>query len=193
MVAGHFGFAAIIKSRARQTPLWTLMLACQWLDVLFVPLLLLGIEGLTPIPGTAGGYGDVIIHADYTHSLVGALVLSLVFGWAAALIWGKRTGILLGAVAFSHWLLDLPMHRADMPVLPGNAGHFPRLGFGVWAWHTASIAIELILVVVGALLYWRAAVDVMKADGRPPTLAHFAGAFILIAGLLTLGLNVAGM
>ena len=65
MVAGHFGFAAVVKSRERQTPLWALMLACQWLDVVFVPLFVLGIERITPVPGTSGRYGQVIIHADY--------------------------------------------------------------------------------------------------------------------------------
>jgi hypothetical protein len=193
MVAGHFGFAAIVKSRARQTPLWALMLACQWLDVIFVPLFIMGIEKLTPIDAsTPVGYGDVVIYADYTHSLVGALALSVVFGWIAALIWGKRTGILLGGVVFSHWLLDLLVHRADLPLLPGNAGNYPRLGFGLWRSHTASILVELALVVGGALLYWRAALNVLKADGRRPTLAHVAGGFILLAGLITLVLSVTG-
>jgi hypothetical protein len=192
MIAGHFGFAAIVKSRDRQTPLWALMLACQWLDVIFVPLLILGIERLTPVPGTTGGYGDVIIYADYTHSLVGALILSLVFGWISALIWGKRTGIGLGGVVFSHWLLDLIVHRGDMPILPGNARHLPRLGFGLWRWHGAAIITELVLVLLGAGLYWRAALEVSAADGRRPTLAHIAGAVMLISGLIVLTLNVLG-
>lgn len=73
MIAGHFGFAAMIKSREQQVPLWGLMLATVWLDIVFVPLLLAGMETLEPVPGTRGGYGANVIHADYTHSLVGAL------------------------------------------------------------------------------------------------------------------------
>lgn len=42
------------------------------------------------MPGTKGGYGDVVIHADYTHSLVGAIVIALTFGLVTALPWGKR-------------------------------------------------------------------------------------------------------
>jgi hypothetical protein len=38
MVAGHFGFAAMVKSREKSTPLWALMLATAWLDIVFVPL-----------------------------------------------------------------------------------------------------------------------------------------------------------
>lgn len=75
----------------------------------------------------------------------------------AAGAWGRRVGVVLGAVVFSHWLLDLLVHRTDMPILPGNAGNLPRLGFGLWAYPAVSIALELALVVVGAVLYWRAA------------------------------------
>ncbi len=152
MVAGHFGFAAAVKSRERQTPLWALMLACQWLDVVFVPLLVLGVEGLTPVPGTNGGYGRLIISADYTHSLIGALALSAVFGVVTAIPWGRRNGVVLGAVVFSHWVLDLVVHRGDMPILPGNAGQLPRLGFGLWKMPAASAAVELALILVGSYL-----------------------------------------
>ena len=81
-----------------------------------------GIETIDNPPGASGGYGKAIIHADWTHSLVGALVLAALFGLVAARPWGRRMGIVLGAVAFSHWLLDLVVHRGDMPILPGNAG-----------------------------------------------------------------------
>src|SRR6516162_5329058 len=72
VIAGHFGFAAMVKARERQAPLWALMLASVWLDVVFVPLYLTGIETLVRAPGTHGSYGAGIIYADYTHSLVGA-------------------------------------------------------------------------------------------------------------------------
>ena len=58
MIAGHFGFAAVVKSRERAAPLWALMLATQWLDVIFVPLFLLGVEHLQPVAGTTGGGCD---------------------------------------------------------------------------------------------------------------------------------------
>ena len=80
MLAGHFGLAAAVKSREPATPLWALMLATAWLDVLFVPLYLAGIETIEIVPGTTGGYGAAIIHANYTHSLVGSLGLAAGFG-----------------------------------------------------------------------------------------------------------------
>ena len=40
MVAGHFGFPAMVKSREKSAPLWALMLATVWLDIVFIPLIL---------------------------------------------------------------------------------------------------------------------------------------------------------
>jgi hypothetical protein len=194
MVAGHFGLAAAIKGKEPEVPLWSLMLATQWLDVVFVPLLLLGVERLEPIAGAkSGAYGAAVIYADYTHSLAGAAVLAILFGLVAALRYGKRSAIVLGLVAFSHWLLDLPMHRGDMPILPGNAGDLPRLGFGLWRQPALSAALELVFVVGGAVIYWRAARRVAGTDPKTIRRAHRCGAAVLAAGLLTLALNVAGM
>ncbi len=64
VIVGHYGLAAGAKSVDRRAPLWSLMLATQWLDVVFIPLFLLGIETIETLP--QGGYGDVVIHADYT-------------------------------------------------------------------------------------------------------------------------------
>jgi hypothetical protein len=194
VIAGHFGFAAIVKDRERSTPLWALMLACQWLDVIFVPLMAAGIETLTPVAGSKpGAYGEVVIYADYTHSLVGALVLSALFGGVAGFAWGRRSALVLGAVVFSHWVLDLLCHRGDMPILPGNAGHLPRLGFGLWRVPAAAMTLELLLVVAGAWLYWRAAVAVSRASGRATGRANLAGAVLLVSGIITLGLNAIGL
>ncbi|MEI9902605.1 MAG: hypothetical protein WDN06_00420 [Asticcacaulis sp.] len=57
MIAGHFGFAAAVKSRERATPLWALMLATVWLDIVFVPLLFMKVETLKPVPGVHQPYG----------------------------------------------------------------------------------------------------------------------------------------
>src|SRR5438270_715935 len=150
MLAGHFGLAAAVKSREPQLPLWSLMLCTQLLDVLFVILYGFGIEGFKPVPGTNGGYGNAIISADYTHSLVGALAISLVVLIVAMIPWGRRNGVVLSAVVFSHWILDLLVHRGDMPILPGNAGNLPRLGLGLWAIPWLSLLMELVLVLAGA-------------------------------------------
>jgi hypothetical protein len=192
MVAGHFGFAAAAKSKERATPLWALMLACQWLDVVFIPFFLTGAERLTPVPGTSGGYGRVIITADYTHSLVGALALAAVFGLAFSFRWGSRSAVVLAGVVFSHWLLDLVVHRGDMAILPGNVGDLGRLGFGLWRIPVAASGIELALILLGSYLYWRAAVAISGSIKREITTANVAAVLLLASGLITLTLDVLG-
>ena len=192
MVAGHFGFAAAVKSREQRTPLWALMLACQWLDVVFVPLFLAGIERISPVPLTSGGYGRLIITADYTHSLVGALALSAAFGFAFVFWWGRRSAAVLAGVVFSHWLLDLVVHRGDMAILPGNIGGFSRVGFGLWRMPLATSGVELALILSGSYLYWRAAVAISRSNKREITTANVAAVLLLTSGLVTLTLDVLG-
>ena len=193
MIAGHFGFAAAVKSGERRVPLWGLMLATVWLDIVFVPLLLAGIETLEPVPGTQGGYGANVIHADFTHSLIGAVVLSVLFGAIAVARWDRRSGLVLGAVAFSHWLLDLPVHRRDMPIFPGNYGNLPKLGFGLWRIPTAAITIEFALIAIGAWFYWRAARSVTATDSGRRGLAAMASWLIFAGGAAVLALDVTGI
>jgi len=184
MIVGHFGLAATVKSRATYLPLWILMLATVWLDVVFAPLFAAGIEKLEPLAGTDGGYGENVIHADYTHSLVGALVLSVLFGAVCARWWGRTGGIVLAAVVFSHWVLDLLVHRADLPLLPGNAGDLPVLGLGLWRYPAVTVTMEVGLLVLGGFLYWRAARRV--ADGPRATRVVAA---IVASGIVVIALD----
>jgi hypothetical protein len=192
MIAGHFGFAALVKSRERQAPLWALMLATVWLDIVFVPLFVAGVETIT-IVGQPGGYGAGIIHADYTHSLVGAIALSVVFGLAFGWRWGSRTAIVLGLVSFSHWVLDLLVHRADMPLFPGHELYQPRFGFGLWRYPWTAASMELLLVAMGAWLYWRAARAITLEDDKARRRARLVSLLILIGGIVVLGLDVSGI
>jgi hypothetical protein len=194
VIAGHFGFAAAVKSRVPAAPLWSLMLASVWLDVVFTPLFLSGVETMAPFGnGSPNAYGGAVIHADWTHSLLGALVIAAVFGLVCAIPWGRKIGAVMGAVVFSHWVLDLPMHHHDLPLLPGNAGQLPLLGFGLWSFPAFSALLELALVALGAWLYWRAAVSVASAGGVERKRAGIAATAIALSGIVTLALNLAGL
>lgn len=192
MIAGHFGLAAGIKSRAPTVPLWALMFATVWLDIVFVPLFLTGVETIQKVP-LAGAYGGGIIHADYSHSLVGAALLSAALAALAARIWDDRTGLVIGIAAFSHWALDLIVHRHDLPFLPGNLGNFPLMGLGLWQAPAWAAAIEMLFVAGGSFLYWHAARRVTKDTGHGGFLAMTTSAMTLLFGGLLLFLDVSGM
>jgi len=184
MFAGHFGLAAAVKAKSPRVPLWALMLSTQLLDVFFVPFLLTGQETMEPVEGAAA-YGGSVIHADYTHSLAGALILALAAGWLAARRWGRGGGWTIGATVMSHWVLDLIVHRADLPILPGNAGSLPLLGFGLWQWPAASMAAELALLAAGAVLYIR---SLPKSGLRSLQRSRNAWASVSMCALLALSL-----
>lgn len=167
MTPGHFGLAAGAKKFAPRVPLWALFLSTYLLDVAFVFLLAAGVESLTPIdPAHPNAYGGIIIRAEYTHSLVGALSISALAGWLASRRWGRSGGFAIASVAFSHWILDLLVHRPDLPILPGNFGNLPLLGFGLWEYPRTSAAVELILVLAGASLYVYSTLKMSKTDQR---------------------------
>ena len=99
-------------------------------------------------------------------------LVAMVVAWVP---WGRRNGLVIGAVVFSHWLIDVVVHRGDMPVLPPPwAGALPRLGLGLWSIPWLVAAIELGLVLGGAYLYYHAAMRqairverVRQREGNP--------------------------
>lgn len=197
MVAGHFGLAAGVKKIAPRLPLWSLLVATFFLDIIFVFFSAGGLEKINPVdPSNPNLYGGSLIHAFYTHSLVGALLLSLLAGLLAGWKWGQRGGIVIGAVVFSHWILDLLVHRPDLPILPGNLGNLPLLGLGLWQYPAVSAIIELVLVAGGAWFYYRTAMQTALASANQPgqrrrAITSTIGVTVLL--LLLLASNVLGM
>ncbi|MGM0884736.1 MAG: permease [Bacillota bacterium] len=187
MFAGHFGLAAAVKAMEPKIPLWALMVSTQLLDIAFVPLLLTGVESMETIGD--GGYGEAIIHADYSHSLVGALVLTLIAGLIAWRVWNRRSAVIIGSLTFSHWLLDLLVHRSDMPILTGNFGDLPLLGFRLWELPTVTAIVEVTLVLVGAVLYFRSVMarsGGLKGEGTAKRYqAYLAGSLMALLLILS--------
>ncbi len=162
------------------------MLATVWLDIVFTPLFVAHRESVQTV---REGYGGLIIHADYTHSIVGMLALSAALGAIFLPRLGRRGALVIALVSASHWVLDLVVHRPDMPVLPGNFGNLPCLGLGLWNFPRAAACVELVLVLAGAALYWRAAVEVSAQAGRTGTLATLSAGMIAAFGVLVLFLD----
>jgi hypothetical protein len=77
-----------------------------------------------------------------------------------------------------------------MPILPGNAGHLPMLGFGLWQYPWAVAATECALVLAGAWLYWRAARSLTLAEGVGKGRADLVSMLILISGIAVLAMDV---
>lgn len=196
MVAGHFGLAAGIKKIAPRLPLWALLLASFFLDVVFIFFAAAGVEKIIPVdPANPNAYGGSLIQAYYTHSLVGALIISAIAGLFAGWRWGRQGGYVIAGVVFSHWLLDLLVHRPDLPIFPGNIGNLPLLGFGLWQYPAISAIMELILVIGGTWFYSRAAMQAAQesanSEQRRRAMTSTVGVAVLLVLLLVS--NVLGL
>lgn len=145
MYAGHLAFGLALKARVPRAPTWGLLLGVGLLDVLFGPFVLLGIERVVMTPGVSPGFDLQFI--DWSHSLLMALVWAVLYG-VLFMKHGAAVAATLGFAVFSHFLLDLPMHPADLALYPHSAVH---LGFGLWRlWPTGWWFVEL--AVIGACL-----------------------------------------
>src|SRR3954463_1910425 len=117
MFVGHYGVSLAAKRWAPKLSLGWLFLAVQTLDLLFASFVLLGIEKLAIVPGFTAYNPYDLFFMPYSHSLVGALAWSVLLGLMTRALAGRKHRVAAVAVAvFSHWVLDVPMHTADMPL-----------------------------------------------------------------------------
>jgi hypothetical protein len=164
MFAGHYGVSFAAKPLAPSVPLWIWFLAVQWMDVVWSVLVLLGVEKVRIVPGFTQANALDLYYMPYTHGLPGSIVLSLLLGAiVAAFTPGNRatTLALVAAASFSHWVLDLIVHVADLPLYDDTA----KVGFGLWRHVALSFPLELIFLGLGAWLYARAT-TFRGANGR---------------------------
>ena len=153
MFLGHFALAFAAKPLARRVSLGTLFLAAQFIDLLWPTFLLLGLERVRIEPGAIGVTPLAFEHYPWSHSLLAVLGWALGFAVVHfALRRDGRSAVVLGALVLSHWLLDLIVHRPDLPLYPGDS---PLFGLGLWAWPSWTFALETALFVIGVALYLR--------------------------------------
>lgn len=153
MFLGHYGVALGAKRAAPRTSLGTLIFAAQWLDELWPILLLLGVERVRIVPGLMAASPLDFVSYPISHSLLAAIGWGVLIGLGYYLLRRRKTDAwLVGALVVSHWLLDVPVHRPDLPLWPGSA---IRVGLSAWNSIPATLALEFGIFGAGLLLYLR--------------------------------------
>lgn len=159
MFVGHYAAAMAAKAIEPKAPMWTLAAASQLIDIGWSTFIITGVEYASVDPALPGST-LVLEHMPWTHSLpavfawsIGAALLVMLLLrlplWASAVV---------GLTVFSHWLLDLLVHRPDLELWPGGE----RVGFGLWNYPVPEQAVEMgLLAICGAV--WVAS---RKALGR---------------------------
>jgi len=151
MFMGHYGPAVWDTQRGKGevlVPLWVGFLAVQFMDIIFALLVMLGIEGETRMIG-----GEPYFTIPYSHGLVTALVWAALGGFLFKLF-RPQAGVkgfwVVSGLVFSHWILDLIVHRPDLPLWPGSS---IELGLSVWNWPWLAFILEMGLLLA-AFIYW---------------------------------------
>src|SRR5262245_48519144 len=151
MFVGHYGVSFAAKRVNEAIPLWVLFLAVQWLDIVWAPLVLMGIERVRIVPGFTATNPLDLYYMPYTHSLLAAVLWSVagmgVYSVLAGASW--RTSQFIGIAVFSHWVLDFIVHVPDLP-LYDNA---MKVGLGLWNRPILAFGLEATILLSTMLLY----------------------------------------
>jgi hypothetical protein len=153
MFLGHYAVAAAAKKVAPKTSLGTLVLSAQFVDLLWPILVLAGVERVAIDPGNTALTPLDFQSYPITHSLLMALVWGVLF---AVIYWlvrrYPRGALVVGALVVSHWVLDLIVHRPDLPLVPGGS---MLVGLGLWNSIPLSLILEAGLFIAGFWIYSR--------------------------------------
>jgi hypothetical protein len=159
----HAATALVLKRRFPEASLWPLLIAVQFVELIWIVLTYAGIEHVSVVGNT--------VHLDYlpySHSVATGLLLGLV-AWAAMSrsSTGRKIGLAIAIGVVSHIVLDIVHHEPDIYLLPFPWG--PRLGLGLIEWPIADFLVETAYCV----FCWR----------------YFGGSIGLLGGLVFINLT----
>lgn len=132
MYAAHFATGLAIKAAERRAPLFGLLIATGWLDLLFGVFLIFGVEG--------GNYA--YFNMPWSHSLLMSVIWAVLFG-ALYYPMGLRVSVAMAIAVLSHIALDLGSHYRDIELWPYSSvklGFAPFFG-GLGGWLECSVCI----------------------------------------------------
>ena len=143
----HMGPGLAAKQFAPLVPLWILMISAEVIDIIFGIFYLAGIENTK--------------FAPWSHGLFMAVIWSILFGIIGFLYYkDKRSGIVIGLLVFSHWVVDFITHpmgivmgpdaKPDMPLFFSET---PRYGLGLYNTLPGAIFGITVLIVPGLVMY----------------------------------------
>ncbi len=158
MFVGHYAASLALKGVEKKASLGLLFLAVQFVDILFFPLVLLGIERLNIVENYTQSTHFELVFMPYTHGLVASILWAiLVYALFRFLPLVKaanrnRVAMVMGMAVLSHWFLDLLVHTPDLPLFGDNS---VKLGLGLWNNAIATYFLEAALLVGGLWVYLR--------------------------------------
>lgn len=176
MFLGHYALGFGAKKLTPYTSLGTLLLAAEFVDLIWPLFLAAGLETVRIAPGITRVTPLDFTSYPWSHSLVMGVVWAALFAGVYTVFRRyPRGALVLAGLVLSHWVLDLFSHRADLPIWPGGG---PKVGLGLWYSLPATMAVEGVLLAIGTWLY-ASNTEAVDATGRY-SFAAFIAALVLI-------------
>ena len=156
MIVGHYAVGLALKSVDRNASLGMLFIVVQFVDILFLPLTLMGIEHYNIVKNITESTHFDLYFMPYTHSLFASFLWAGLFYIAYRFIFStevanrNKTAIVMGVAVLSHWFLDLIVHTSDLPLLIDDS---IKIGFGLWNNAIGTYVLEAVLLLAGLAMY----------------------------------------
>jgi len=149
MGVGHLAAGLMLKRVEPRINLGVLFFATLLLDFLLGVFYCIGIEKAY-VPSNYSQLHYLTFSFPYSHGLVASFIWSLLIFLLAAWQRNSGIGIVLAIAVFSHFILDFIVHVPELPVVGPNSY---KLGLGLWNHMTIALPAEILLVVIGLILY----------------------------------------
>ena len=154
MFVGHYAASLALKKFEKRASLGVLFLAVQFVDILFFPLVLLGVERLNIVENFTQSTHFELEYMPFTHSLLASILWAIaayvLFRWV--FVKKNSVALVVALAVFSHWVLDLIVHTPDLPLWNDAS---LKLGFGLWNSAPGTYVLEAILLLSALWLYMR--------------------------------------
>lgn len=181
MLIGHLGVGLAAKKLNSRIPLWVLLVAAVFVDLINCFFLFIGVEVVRVAPGYTAWVPLELVSIPYTHSLAmqlfwAAFASGVVLGFARSRKIENATQIalLVGGVVFLHYLCDALVHVPDLALWPGSM----KIGLGLWNFPIISNTIEIAFFGGGLLLYAAA----MRSNA-PHAIAYMVAFAVIVISL----------
>jgi len=184
MFVGHYAASLALKKFEKRVSLGLLFLAVQFVDILFFPFVLLGIERLNIVENFTQSTHFELEYMPYTHSLLAAVLWAgaayAFFRWV--IVKRNSVALVVALAIFSHWVLDLLVHTPDLPLWSDAS---PKLGFGLWNNAIATFTLESAILVSALWLY-------MRSTSATASIGKYGMSVFVVVLLLVNTVNIFG-
>ena len=155
MFVGHYAAAFALKGKEKGASLGMLFIATQFVDILFFPFVLAGIENLKFVKGFTAVNDFNMDYYPFTHGLLASLLWAILWFLLYFFVFSKNKtnkksiAIVMALAVLSHWFTDLIVHTPDLPLVSGD----PKFGFGLWNNKVLTFVAEAVLLILGLWYY----------------------------------------